>query len=150
MSRGVLEVLEGSTIPCFPACFHSHTSQEASDVDCNWQHGQRELPKGDNKGQQLPALLEWPGWAYFLWIIIHSSLFQRDTSGHHHGPSHPHHHYLLNAQETYPYDPAIPLPSECISKGNEVSNLKYLMFIAALFTIVNTWKHTKCLEWRNG
>ena len=43
-----------------------------------------------------------------------------------------------------PYDPAIPLLGIYLEKNMIPKDTRTLMFIAALFTILQTWKQPKC------
>ena len=47
-------------------------------------------------------------------------------------------------QKTKPYDPAIPLLSNCPDKTFIQKDTCIPMFTAALFTIAKTWKQPKC------
>ena len=52
--------------------------------------------------------------------------------------------FLRKLKMELPYDPAIPLLGTYLDKSIIQEDTCTLMFIAALFTIVKTWKQPKC------
>ena len=55
-------------------------------------------------------------------------------------------HLLKKLKIEPPYEPAIPLLDVCLEKNILIilKDMCILMFIAAVFTIVKTWKQLKC------
>ena len=54
------------------------------------------------------------------------------------------HRFLKKLKIELPYDPAIPLLGIYLNKTIIREGTRTSVFIAALFTIVKTWKHPEC------